>query len=301
MPLRISSVFRSTITIDGETIPIKIKRLDPSEALAFNRQFTRMGQAAIKQRAGDVTLSPEDEDQSEQKAKDFLVQAVSQFVTVEPGYIYLDDSDVPLTKGEDLVRTFGARDDVLSELLLLIFMENRLNAEQKETWKTRLAPFVPTPAVVADRMMAIAEVGPADVVIDLGCGDGSLCLAAARCGATVRGYDIDADRIAEATAAAVAAGVAERCTFVHQDALQADLSGATVVALYLLSGAHGKLRPILHKQLPVGARVVTHAFQMGGDWVPSQTEYVEFTEDEKAANAQLAHSGARWIYLYRRK
>ncbi len=131
-----------------------------------------------------------------------------------------------------------------------------------------LAPFVATPMDVVERMLSLARVGPGDVVYDLGCGDGRIVIAAAqKFGARGVGVDIDATLINQAEAAARAAGVEKRVTFILQDALTVDVSDATVVTLYLLSASNVKLRPILTKQLRRGSRIVSHSFAIG-DWEP---------------------------------
>ena len=131
-----------------------------------------------------------------------------------------------------------------------------------------LAPYVPTPMDVVDRMLTLAKVGPGDVVYDLGCGDGRIVIAAARkFGARGVGVDIDANLINRAEAQAKAAGVEDRIRFRIQDAMTVDVSDATVVTLYLLSASNVKLRPILTKQLKKGARIVSHSFPIG-DWEP---------------------------------
>ena len=129
-----------------------------------------------------------------------------------------------------------------------------------------LAPFVPTPQDVVDRMLEIADVGEDDVVYDLGCGDGRIVITAAeRYGARGVGVDIDPQRVAESKENARRAGVGHLVEFFEQDALKVDVSEATVVTLYLLSSSLLKLRPLLTRQLRPGARIVSHAFSMG-DW-----------------------------------
>ncbi len=131
-----------------------------------------------------------------------------------------------------------------------------------------LAPYVPTPADVVERMLQLAKVGPRDVVYDLGCGDGRIVIAAAqKFGARGVGIDIDANLINQAEANAKAAGVERRVKFLVQDAMTVDVSDASVVTLYLLSSSNVKLRPILTRQLRRGARIVSHSFAMG-DWEP---------------------------------
>jgi SAM-dependent methyltransferase len=135
-----------------------------------------------------------------------------------------------------------------------------------------LAPFVPSPPEVVDRMLTLARVGAGDIVYDLGSGDGRIVIAAAqKFGARAVGVDIDPVLVERATAAARAAGVADRATFRVQDALTVDLSDATVVTLYLLAASNVKLRPILTKQLRRGTRIVAHNFPIG-DWEPDRVD-----------------------------
>ena len=138
-----------------------------------------------------------------------------------------------------------------------------------------LAPYVPTPQNVVDRMLQLAEVASNDVVYDLGCGDGRIVITAAKkYGAHGVGVDIDPERIREAEANAKLAGVENLVSFKLGDALKADVSPATVVTLYLLSSSNLRLRPLLTKQLKPGSRIVSHAFSMG-DWEPLKTITVD--------------------------
>ena len=151
-----------------------------------------------------------------------------------------------------------------------------------------LAPFVPTPQDVVDRMLELAGVSENDVVYDLGCGDGRIVITAAeRYGARGVGIDIDPQRIAESRANAERAGVAHLVEFVQQDALQVDVSDASVVTLYLLSSSNMKLRPILTSQLEPGARIVSHAFSMG-NW---DADHVERFTDTRG--------NTRTLYLWK--
>lgn len=152
----------------------------------------------------------------------------------------------------------------------------------------QLAPYVPTPQDVVDRMLVLANVQKNDFVVDLGCGDGRIPVTAAKkYGARGLGVDIDPVRIAEANANAVAAGVEHLVTFKLQDAMKTDVSTATVVTTFLLSASNLKLRPILTRQLKPGSRIITHNFSMG-DWAP-----------EKYDTFKDADGRSRTIYLYR--
>lgn len=137
-------------------------------------------------------------------------------------------------------------------------------------------PYVPTPPEVVDKMLELAKVSKNDVVYDLGSGDGRIVITAAKKhGARGVGYDLNPERVKEARANAKAAGVADKVTFKNEDLLKADFSDATVVTLYLLTSVNKSLRPQLWKQLDVGTRVVSHAFDMGDEWPPEKTVKVD--------------------------
>lgn len=145
-----------------------------------------------------------------------------------------------------------------------------------------LAPYVPSPHDVVERMLALAGVTKNDIVYDLGSGDGRIPITAARIyGARGVGLDIDPERITESRANARTAGVEHLVEFREQDVLTADISEATVVTLYLLSSFNEKLRPIITKQLKPGARIVSHAFSMGPTWPADKVDrYKSPTGDE---------------------
>ena len=139
------------------------------------------------------------------------------------------------------------------------------------------APFWPTPEPLVERMLDLGEVGPGDHLIDLGCGDGRIVIAAARRGATALGVDIDAERIAEAEAAARAAAVEQLVRFRCEDLFATRLEGASVVTLYLIPMVHGLLGARLRAELAPGSRVVSHAFTIR-DWAPRAHEIIDQRE-----------------------
>lgn len=158
---------------------------------------------------------------------------------------------------------------------------------QKRPDAPQLAPYVPTGHDVVDRMLSLANVQKSDFVVDLGCGDGRIPIAAAKkYGASGLGVDIDPVRIAEANANAKAAGVQHLVEFRLQDALKTDVTSATVVTTFLLSASNLRLRPILTKQLKPGSRIVTNTFSMG-DWAPAKSD--TFVD---------AEGRTRTVYLY---
>jgi SAM-dependent methyltransferase len=130
--------------------------------------------------------------------------------------------------------------------------------------------WVPSELTVARKMLEMAGVGREDVVYDLGSGDGRIPIMAAReFGARGVGVEIDPALIRQARANAVKAGVADRVTFVEQDLFTADISEATVVAIYLGQDVNLRLRPKLRSELRPGTRIVSHDYDLG-DWPPQQ-------------------------------
>jgi tRNA A58 N-methylase Trm61 len=125
-------------------------------------------------------------------------------------------------------------------------------------------------------MVRLAGVTPADVTYEPGCGDARITIAAVRGGAgRAVGVDLDPERVAESRANVEAAGLADRIDIRLGDALeQRDLGSMTVVFLYMGDHFNMLIRPYLWKQLPVGARVVSHRFLMG-DWKPDKTVTVD--------------------------
>jgi SAM-dependent methyltransferase len=131
--------------------------------------------------------------------------------------------------------------------------------------------FVATDLTIVNAMLTLAGVTRDDVVYDLGCGDGRIVIAAAKeFGARGVGVDLDPQRIREAQANAVRAGVADRVTFRVEDVFDTDIQSATVVTLFLSPELNARLRPKLTGQLKPGSRVVSHRYAIG-DWVPERT------------------------------
>ena len=138
--------------------------------------------------------------------------------------------------------------------------------------------YTPTRHEIAEAMLELAEVGPTDVVLDLGSGDGRLpIIAAQKYGARGMGIEIDPKLVALSRLNAQDAGVADRVSFIEGDLFAADLSAATVVTLYLSTSILGELEPKLKAQLRPGARIVSHQFWFQG-WPADKTIKVDASE-----------------------
>ncbi len=123
--------------------------------------------------------------------------------------------------------------------------------------------FVATPQVVVDAMLKLAEVGPKDSVYDLGCGDGIMVVSAAKMGAQATGFDVNPVRVRETQENIRKNDVGRLANVVEKDIFKQDLSGASVVMLYLLPEINQRLIPQLQK-LKAGSRIVSHDSHIQG-------------------------------------
>jgi precorrin-6B methylase 2/LEA14-like dessication related protein len=123
--------------------------------------------------------------------------------------------------------------------------------------------FVPTPHDVVDKMLELAQVKKADLLYDLGCGDGRIVVTAAkRYGCKAVGFDIDPRRVKESLQNVRKNNVEHLVTIEQKDIFTLDLSDADVIAMFLLPSLDVKLIPQLAKLKP-GSRIVSHSFAMG--------------------------------------
>jgi len=134
--------------------------------------------------------------------------------------------------------------------------------------------YEPTPMPIVRALLELAEVGPRDVVYDLGSGDGRIPITAAKeFGARGVGIEIDPALVTQAQANAREAGVADKVEFRLANMYQADVRSATVVTLFLHPGPNLKLREKLRTDLQPGSRVVSYVWDMGG-WTPTEVRRV---------------------------
>jgi hypothetical protein len=152
-------------------------------------------------------------------------------------------------------------------------------------------PFVPTPQVVVDEMLRVAEVGPQDVLYDLGSGDGRIVITAARkFGARAVGVELDEHLVFQSEESARQAGVEQRVRFLRQDLFKTDLSEASVITMYLLPNVNRRLRPQLLNLRP-GTRIVAHDFDLD-EWKPDQVTTIRKNVFLWIVPARI---GGRWV------
>jgi SAM-dependent methyltransferase len=137
--------------------------------------------------------------------------------------------------------------------------------------------WVPSPPDMVELMMRMAKVGPGDLVIDLGSGDGRNIIAAAKHGARAIGVEFNPDMVALSQRLAREAGVADQAQFVQFDMYEYDISKANVLALFLLPVNMNRLAPKFFNLAP-GSRIVANTFGIDG-WQPDFRETLPSTSE----------------------
>jgi cyclopropane fatty-acyl-phospholipid synthase-like methyltransferase len=149
-----------------------------------------------------------------------------------------------------------------------------------------LAPFVPSPQPIVDRMLDIAGVKAGDTVYDLGCGDGRILITAAqRFKAKGVGVELSEKLVSSTKDALKRMNLQDEVKIIHGHLLEVNLQPADVVTIYLETSSNDLLRPNLEKYLKPGARVVSHDFEVRG-WKPTKVEKI------------ASHNRNHTIYLY---
>lgn len=153
-------------------------------------------------------------------------------------------------------------DNVIETMLLSLILILVFGLLISISWTTsRGAPWVPTSLRMVHKMLELAEVGPDDLLYDLGCGDGRLLISAARrYGARAVGIEIDPLRHAWCQKLVTILGLQDRVRIIRGDLFDQDLSEASVVTCFLLQGTNHKLQEKFRRELRPGTRVVSNTF-----------------------------------------
>jgi SAM-dependent methyltransferase len=150
-----------------------------------------------------------------------------------------------------------------------------------------LAPYIPTPQAIVERMLEAGHVTADDLVYDLGSGDGRVVITAAqKFGARAVGVEGMPDLCKQARLHIKSLGLDDRVQIVEDNVFHVNLSPATVVTMFFLTSSNERLRPNLERYLRPGARVVSNQFPIHG-WKPVEVVHV--------TNGRMDHS----IFVYR--
>lgn len=122
-----------------------------------------------------------------------------------------------------------------------------------------LGPFLSTPRSLIGPLLEFAGATDGDRLLDVGCGDGRVVVAAAeQIGCHAVGVERSADLVERARRHATDTGVADLVEIVHGDGRSADLAEATVVFMFLSMRVVADLVPATLHRLRPGARLVIH-------------------------------------------
>jgi len=174
----------------------------------------------------------------------------------------------------------------MSISLSILMSVASMMAQKAEVHPNQLAPFVPSPHQIVERMLEIAKIKPGEKVYDLGSGDGRVVIAAAqKYEAKAVGIELSSRLVKSSREEINRLGLAEKASVLHGDVFDADLSDADVVILYLMRDSNNSLKPKLEKSLKPGTRVISHDYEITG-WKPQAEETV------------AAHKRGHKIFVY---
>ena len=147
--------------------------------------------------------------------------------------------------------------------------------QKPEIHPNQLAPYVPSPYQIVERMLDLAKIKPGEKVYDLGSGDGRVVIAAAqKYDAKAVGIELSSRLVKSSQEEIKKLGLSDKAVIVHGDIFDADLHDADVVILYLMRDSNNTLKPKLEKSLKPGARVISHDYEIMG-WKANQQESIE--------------------------
>lgn len=124
-----------------------------------------------------------------------------------------------------------------------------------DTWDSPalLAPYLPSKPEKLRAMLDSVQFEPADVLFDLGCGDGRVLFeAVARGCQRAVGVDLDTELVNIIRQKADNQGLSARITAISGDMLDIDMSEATILYVYLLPKALEKLQNAVERLFQAG-------------------------------------------------
>lgn len=147
---------------------------------------------------------------------------------------------------------------LLGATLILLFFLLSMMWPPDSPW----SPWWRTSGKIAKIQCKLAKIGKGDVVYDLGCGDGTALITAAKLGARGVGVEIDLLRYWIAKSRFLMNGVSDRLKVVRKNFFDVDVSEATVIIMYLVPKTLNRLKPKLLKELKPGTRVITFVYKI---------------------------------------
>jgi precorrin-6B methylase 2 len=143
---------------------------------------------------------------------------------------------------------------------------------------------------IIHKKLELLDLKDGDVLVDLGCGDArNLVEACSLAKINCIGYEVLQEAIVDANLNIEKNGLQKRIEIRTEDFFETDFSTFKVLIIYLTRFALGELSLKLENELPKGARVVTHQFD-----IPAWKADLEIDYLQKDGQTEK-------IYLYTKK
>jgi len=155
----------------------------------------------------------------------------------------------------------------------------QVHVERAKRGEAIICPFVRSTPRVVDAMIKGACISEADVVYDLGCGEGDILVhVLQKTGARCFGFEIDAVLVETCRRRCRNLGVADdRVNIQLQDIVDIDVSSATVVCLFLVPSCLEVLSTKFKEQCAPGTRICCFKYPLPAKdgWVPASVFEVD--------------------------
>ena len=158
---------------------------------------------------------------------------------------------------------------LFAALLCIAFIISNIIADKKG------APYVRSHNNKIKTMIEVGRIKPGEVVVDLGSGDGSLLIAAARAGATCRGIEINPFLVWRSRSLIKRSGVQNNITIIKGNFFTAPIADADVVFVYLWPHTTQNLLQKFAQELKPNARIVSNLFPIP-QWTPYEQRNMIF-------------------------
>lgn len=134
--------------------------------------------------------------------------------------------------------------------------------------------WVAAPIYVVEKMLQMAQIGPEDIIYDLGSGDARILITAIEEFGAKRaiGYELREDLYHISLLEIKRRNLQDKVIVFKRNLYEADLSNASVIIIYLSNKANELLRPKLEKELRYGTRVISLTFKIN-NWQTSSFAY----------------------------
>lgn len=134
------------------------------------------------------------------------------------------------------------------------------------------APWVPTRKRDIERVLRLSQVKPNEILYDLGSGDGRIIIAAAQhFGARSVGYEIAFLPYIYSYVKIIFMGLFPKARVRFKNFFKENLKDADVIVTFLLPKGIERLKKKYEKELRVGSRVVSCAWEIPG-WTPERVD-----------------------------